>query len=55
VLDFHALPGGQSKLAVCDPGDARHLVWAAEENQKKTVAIWKAIAARYRKRKIVAG
>ena len=55
VLDFHAVPGGQSKLAVADPGDARHLVWASEENQKKTVAIWKSIAARYRNRKIIAG
>ena len=55
VLDFHAVPGGQSKLSVADPGDARNLVWASEENQTKTVAIWKAIAARYRNRKIIAG
>jgi hypothetical protein len=40
---------------MADPGDARHLVWASEENQNKTVAIWKAIAARYRARKIIAG
>jgi hypothetical protein len=55
VLELHAVPGGQSQLGMADPGDARHLVWASEENQKKTVAIWRAIAARYRNRKIIAG
>jgi hypothetical protein len=55
VLDFHGVPGGQSKLATADPGDARHLVWVSEENQKRTVAIWKSIAARYHTRKIIAG
>jgi endoglucanase len=55
ILDLHAVPGGQSKLGMADPGDARHLVWVSEENQTKTVAIWKAIAARYRNRKIIAG
>ncbi len=55
VPDFHCVPGGQTKLATADPVGARHLVWVSEENQKKTVAIWKAIAARYHKRKIIAG
>ena len=55
ILDLHAVPGGQSRLGMADPGDARHLVWVSEENQKQTVAIWKSIAARYRNRKIVAG
>ena len=57
ILELHAVPGGQSKLGMADPGDARHLVWVSEENQSKTktVAIWKSIAARYHKRKIVAG
>jgi hypothetical protein len=55
VLDFHAVPGGQSKLGMADPGDGRNLVWASEENQKKTVAVWKTIATRYRNRQIIAG
>jgi len=55
ILDLHAVPGGQSKLGMADPGDARHLVWVSEENQAKTVAIWKSIAVRYRNRKIIAG
>ena len=55
VLDLHAVPGGQSNLGMADPGDARGLVWASEENQKRTIEIWKLIAARYRQRKIVAG
>jgi hypothetical protein len=55
VLDLHAAPGGQSKLGMADPGDGRHLVWDSPENQDRTVAIWKAIAARYRNRPVVAG
>ena len=55
ILDLHAVPGGQSKLGMADPGDARHLVWVSEESPTKTVAIWKAIAIRYHNRKIVAG
>jgi endoglucanase len=55
VLDLHAVPGGQSNLGMADPGDARHGVWASEEDQKKTIAIWKSIAARYRSRKTIAG
>ncbi len=55
ILDLHAVPGGQSRLGMADPGDARHLVWGAEENQQQTAAVWKLIAARYRQRQIVAG
>ncbi len=55
VLDLHAVPGGQSTLGMADPGDARHLVWVSEENQKRTAAIWRSIAARYRTRHIIAG
>ena len=40
---------------MADPGDARQRVWVSEENQAKTVAIWKAIAVRYRNRRIIAG
>lgn len=55
VFDLHAVPGGQSRLGMADPADARHLVWVSDENQKKTAALWKAIAERYRGRPIVAG
>ena len=55
VLDLHAVPGGQSRLGMADPADTGHLVWASEENQAKTLEIWKAIAARYHNRQIIAG
>lgn len=53
VIDFHAVPGGQSRLPTSDP-DGGELLWLSEENQAKTVAIWKQIATRYAGRKAVA-
>lgn len=53
VLDFHSVPGGQSSLFVADPDKKK--VWDSEEKMKRTVALWKEIALRYRDRKFVAG
>ena len=53
VLDLHSVPNGQSGVFVADP-DAKH-VWTSEEALQRSVDIWKAIAARYRDRSIVAG
>jgi aryl-phospho-beta-D-glucosidase BglC (GH1 family) len=53
VLDLHSVPKGQSGVFVADP-DAKH-VWTSEKDLQRTVDIWKAIAARYRDRSIVAG
>ena len=53
VIDFHSLPGGQSGVFVCDPDFIK--LWANEENMKRTLALWKAIATRYKDRQIVAG
>jgi len=57
VLDLHAAPGGQSKLFMADPPDPARgaLLWDDEACQARTVALWAAIAARYRDRRIVAG
>jgi len=55
VLDMHAVPGGQSRLTPSDPAAPAQLIWRSPENQDRTVALWKAIAARYRDRQIVAG
>jgi endoglucanase len=53
VLTLHSAPGGQAQLFTADP-DAMSL-WESVENQKRTAALWKAIAARYRDRRIIAG
>jgi hypothetical protein len=55
VLDLHAAPGGQSGLAPSNPDPGEPKLWRSEENVKRTVALWKAIAARYKDRTIVAG
>lgn len=46
VLDMHSAPGGQGTLFVVDP-DATNL-WGARDNEDRTVALWKAIAERYK-------
>ncbi len=53
VLDLHSAPGGQGRIFVADPG--KTLLWKSEKHKRRTVALWKAIAARYRDREIVAG
>ncbi len=53
ILDLHSAPGGQGRIFVADPGET--LLWESEEKKRRTVALWKAIAARYRKREIIAG
>ncbi len=53
ILDLHSAPGGQSDLFVADP--EKELLWASKDKQDRTVAIWKAIAERYKDRRIIAG
>lgn len=53
VLDLHSVPGGQSGVFVADP-DLKH-VWKSEADLQRTVDLWKALAARYRDRSIIAG
>jgi hypothetical protein len=49
ILDLHAAPGGQGNdLAISDRDPARPSLWESEENQRKTVALWTKLAARYR-------
>ncbi|MDK2761309.1 MAG: cellulase family glycosylhydrolase [Sphingopyxis sp.] len=49
ILDLHAAPGGQGNdLPISDRDPARPSLWQSEENQRKTVALWARIAARYR-------
>ncbi len=53
VLDLHAVPGGQSRLSPSDPSD--QLIWKSAEDKNRTVAMWQAIASRYKDRRIIAG
>lgn len=53
ILDMHAAPGGQNPSFISDPEAVK--VWDSEENKAGMVRIWKAIAERYKNRKIVLG
>lgn len=53
ILDLHAAPGGQSPFYMADPDPT--LLWDSLEAQDRTVALWGAIAGRYRDRAIIAG
>jgi endoglucanase len=53
LLDLHSAPGGQSNSFTADT-DTDNL-WEDPINQTRTVALWKAIANRYKNRGIVAG
>ncbi len=55
VLDLHATPGGQSSFPPSNPNPGSPALWRSSEDQNRTIALWKAIAQRYRNRKIVAG
>ncbi|KTE09511.1 cellulase family glycosylhydrolase [Sphingopyxis sp. H115] len=49
ILDLHAAPGGQGNdLAISDRDPAKPSLWQSAENQRKTVALWKKLAARYK-------
>lgn len=53
ILDMHAAPGGQNPLFISDPDNIK--LWGDAGNQEQMRNTWKAIAARYKKRKIVLG
>ncbi len=48
ILDLHAAPGGQGNdLAISDRDPSKPSLWQSEANQKKTIALWTKLAARY--------
>ncbi len=53
VLDLHSAPGGQSNVFVNDPDGSGF--YKSETNIRRTVALWQAIADRYKDREIIAG
>lgn len=56
ILDLHAAPGGQGNdLAISDRDPAEPSLWQSEENQRKTVALWSKLAARYKSEPWVGG
>ena len=54
VLDLHSAPGGQSMFYYSDPA-REPCLWESEACQVRAAALWQAIAARYKNRRIVAG
>lgn len=48
ILDLHAAPGGQGKNAdISDYNPDKPSLWESEENQRKTIALWRELAGRY--------
>ncbi|WP_341839395.1 cellulase family glycosylhydrolase [Chitinophaga caseinilytica] len=49
ILDLHAAPGGQGNdLNISDRDPAKPSLWESPENQRKTVALWRKLAERYK-------
>jgi hypothetical protein len=49
ILDLHAAPGGQGNdVNISDNDKSKPSLWANEENQRKTIALWKKLAERYK-------
>lgn len=48
IVDLHAAPGGQGNdLNISDRDPSKPSLWQDEANQKKMIALWKKLAARY--------
>ncbi|MCJ8154887.1 cellulase family glycosylhydrolase [Chryseobacterium sp. SSA4.19] len=49
ILDLHAAPGGHGNdVNISDNDKSKPSLWESEENQKKTIALWKKLAERYK-------
>src|SRR5690606_37119608 len=56
ILDLHAAPGGQGNdLAISDRNPAKPSLWDSEANRKKTIALWKKLAERYKDEEWIGG
>jgi len=48
ILDLHAAPGGQGNdLNISDRDPAKPSLWDSQDNQEKTIALWRKLAERY--------
>jgi endoglucanase len=55
ILELHAVPGGQSSTPPADPPPGGAMFWTDETDRAALVAIWSALATRYRDSETVAG
>lgn len=56
ILDLHAAPGGQGNdRPIADVDTLKPSLWASEANQKKTVALWKKLAEKYKNEEWIGG
>jgi aryl-phospho-beta-D-glucosidase BglC (GH1 family) len=56
ILDLHATPGGQGNdLPIADIDTLKPRLWESEANQKKTIALWKKLAERYKDEEWIGG
>jgi aryl-phospho-beta-D-glucosidase BglC (GH1 family) len=56
ILDLHAAPGGQGNdNAIADRDAALPSLWESLENRNKTIALWQALAKRYKNEPWIGG
>lgn len=56
ILDLHAAPGGQGNdRPIADVDTIKPSLWESEANQKKTIALWKKLAERYKDEEWIGG
>ncbi|MET3035743.1 cellulase family glycosylhydrolase [Chryseobacterium sp. NRRL B-14859] len=56
ILDLHAAPGGQGNDAnISDNDKSKPSLWESEENQRKTISLWKRLAERYKNEPWIGG
>jgi endoglucanase len=56
ILDLHATPGGQGNdRPIADIDTLKPRLWESESNQKKTIALWKKLAIRFKDEEWIGG
>jgi endoglucanase len=56
ILDLHAAPGGQGNdRPIADVDTLKPNLWNSEENQKKTIALWRSLSERYKNEEWIGG
>lgn len=56
ILDLHAAPGGQGNdIPIADVDTLKPKLWESEENRRKTVALWRKLAERYKDEEWIGG
>lgn len=56
ILDLHAAPGGQgTDRPIADVDTLKPSLWESEANQKKTIALWKKLAEKYKDEEWIGG